>query len=208
MQRSFWLLPLLVSVAAGSGCNSPYHADRGALFGGLTGAGVGAIVGDAMGNAGAGAAIGAGVGAITGAAIGNSMDEMEARNRALIESRLGRAVAPGAVTVADVHAMLAAGVEENLIINHIRIHRSAMPLTASDLINLQQSGISPRIIETLQNSPPQVSQAVVRGAPQPVIIEEYYYGRPYGYPYGHVYRHHHGHHYRRPGVSWGLSFQN
>ena len=175
------------------------------MFGGLTGAGVGAVVGNALGNTGAGAAIGAGVGAISGAAIGNSMDEMEARNRALIESQLGRAVVPGAVAVADVQAMLAAGVDENLIINHIRIHRSAAPLTTNDLINLQQSGISPRIIEALQNSPP---QAVVGAAPQPVIIEEHYYGRPYGYPYGHVYQHHHGHHYRRPGVSWGLSFQN
>ena len=210
MQRSFWLLTLLVSVAVGSGCNSPYHADRGALFGGLTGAGVGAIVGDSLGNAGAGAAIGAGVGAITGAAIGNSMDEMEARNRALIESRLGRAVAPGAVTVADVQAMLAAGVEENLIINHIRIHRSATPLTTNDLINLQQSGISPQIIEALQNSPPQALQAAGPPAGQPVIIEEHYYGRPYGYPYGHVYHHdhHYGHHYRRPGVSYGLSIHN
>lgn len=203
MQRLIWLLPLLVSVAAGSGCNSPYHADRGALFGGLTGAGVGAIVGNSLGNTGAGAAIGAGVGAITGAAIGDSMDEMEARNRALIESRLGRAVAPGAVTVADVQAMLAAGVEENLIINHIRIHRSAMPLTTNDLINLQQSGISPQIIQALQNSPPQAVSGV---APQPVIIEEHYYGRPYGHPYGHVY--HHGHYYRRPGVSYGLSIHN
>src|SRR5258708_32003966 len=81
-----------------TGCNSPYHADRGALFGGLTGAGVGALVGHATGHTGAGAAIGAGVGALTGAAVGSSLDDIEARNRAQIQARLGRPVGPGPAT--------------------------------------------------------------------------------------------------------------
>ena len=37
-----------LTVLLAAGCNSPYHADRGALFGGLLGAGTGAIVGDAQ----------------------------------------------------------------------------------------------------------------------------------------------------------------
>ena len=107
--------PLLVA-----GCNSPHHTDRGALFGGLTGAGVGAIIGDRLGDAGAGAALGAGVGTLTGAAIGSEMDEMEARNRALIEARLGRRVAPGAVTMEDVIAMSQAHVADNVIVRHVQ----------------------------------------------------------------------------------------
>ena len=49
-------------------------------------------MGHALGNTGAGAAIGAGVGVLSGAAIGAGMDETEARNRALIEAKLGRQV--------------------------------------------------------------------------------------------------------------------
>src|SRR5690348_1378189 len=71
------------------GCQSPYHADQGALFGGLTGAGVGAVVGNAVGNPAAGALLGAGVGTVTGAAVGSSLDDIEARNRAQIAAQMG-----------------------------------------------------------------------------------------------------------------------
>ena len=82
----------------------------------------------AVGNTGAGAAIGAGVGALSGAAIGNSMDEVEAKNRAMIAQQLGRQVDPNAVTVADVIAMTRANVNEDLVINHIHAHGMAAPL--------------------------------------------------------------------------------
>jgi uncharacterized protein YcfJ len=82
-----------------SGCQSPYHSDRGALTGGLVGAGTGAIVGHALGNTGAGAAIGAGVGALSGAAIGADMDESEARTRAMADQRYAQQVAANAITV-------------------------------------------------------------------------------------------------------------
>src|SRR6185295_7064862 len=105
-------LLLVGLLLAATGCQSPYHSDQGALFGGLTGAGLGAIVGNASGNPGAGAAIGAGVGALSGAAVGGALDDIEARNRAEIEARLGRQVAAGAVTIADVIAMTRAGVAD------------------------------------------------------------------------------------------------
>ncbi|MCH7806557.1 MAG: hypothetical protein IH995_05370, partial [Proteobacteria bacterium] len=46
--------------------------------------------------------IGGIVGAVTGNAIGGSLDEIEARNQAEIEARLGRPWKPGAVSVSDV----------------------------------------------------------------------------------------------------------
>jgi hypothetical protein len=185
------VLPGLVLTLGSLGCQSPYHQDQGALFGGLLGAGTGAVVGHAVGHTGAGAVIGAGVGALSGAAIGHGMDESEARNRAIIEQRLGHQVAPGAVTVADVMAMTRAGVDDEIIVNHIRTHGMAAPLAAPDLIYLKQQGISPRIIETMQATAVAVVQpppAVVYPAPQPVIVEERwgpgYYRRPYYYrPY-------------------------
>jgi hypothetical protein len=156
-----------------TGCASPYRADQGALFGGLLGAGTGAVVGHAVGNTGAGAAIGAGVGALSGAAVGSAIDESEARNRAIIAQQLGRQVAPGAVTIGEVIAMTRANVREDLMINHIRAHGMAAPLTTNDLINLPGQGVSPQIIAAMQAAPPPPPVVV---QPGPVIYEEPYYG--------------------------------
>jgi len=169
---------LTLAIASSTGCQSPSHADQGALCGGLLGAGTGAIVGHALGNTGAGAAIGAGVGALSGAAIGNGQDQIEARNRALIAQQLGRQVPPNAVTINDVIAMTKANVNEDLVINHIRAHGMAAPLQTNDLINLPQMGVSPRVIAAMQAAPPP-PPVVVQQAPPPVIVEEYpapYYG--------------------------------
>lgn len=169
MARTPFLLLLLIVVVPclmSSGCCSN-NTDRGALTGGLVGAGAGAVAGHAMGNTAAGAVIGAGVGALGGAAIGNSIDQDEARNRALIAQQLGRQIDPGAVTISDVIAMKRANVNDDLVINHIHAHGMAAPLQTNDLINLPQQGISSRVIQAMQESPPHVVQ------PQPVIVEEY-----------------------------------
>ena len=208
-QRERYLIAcgLLLAVLA-AGCNSPYHADRGALFGGLLGAGTGAIVGDALGNAGAGAAIGAGVGALSGAAIGEGMDRIEAENRAMIAAQLGREVRAGAVTIDDVVMMSQAGVDDSLIINHIRANGMARVPGTHELINLNNSGVSTEVIRVMQEPPPQKQPETVvieRQAPTPVVVEEYHYGPPVYHrpPYYH-YRH------RRPAprVGWGISFHN
>jgi hypothetical protein len=181
---------LTVASVTSTGCQSPYHSDQGALLGGLLGAGTGAIVGGATGHPGAGAAIGAGVGAISGAAIGNGMDQVEAKNRAMIAQQLGRQVAAGAVTTNDVIAMTKAGVNEELIANHVRANGMVAPLQAGDLIQLQQEGVTSRVIAQMQASPPRPVQPVVveQAPPQPVIVESYPYGPYYGpRVYPHVY---------------------
>ena len=201
----FAVLVLLVVSMSAAGCRSPYHSDQGALFGGLLGAGTGAIVGNALGAPGAGAAIGAGVGALSGAAIGNGMDEVEAKNRAMIAQQLGRQVSASAVTVNDVVTMTKAGVNEELIINHVRAHGVAAPLQANDLIYLQQQGVSPRVVATMQAPPLQPSQPVMiqQPGPVPVIVEEY----PYSPYWGPCYYPRH-HYYHRPGMSWGVTVGN
>lgn len=177
--RTLFVAGGLLALACLSGCQSPYHADRGALFGGLTGAGVGALVGSASGNAGAGAAIGAGVGALTGAAVGGSLDEIEARNRAEIEARLQHPVQAGGVTITDVVAMTQAGVADDVIATHIRYHGVAQPLQTADLIQLQNNNVSPRVVQAMQQPPAQPGPVVVQQGPPPVIVQEYY--GPYGY---------------------------
>lgn len=191
-----------------TGCAT--NAERGALFGGLLGAGTGAIVGNATGSTLAGTAIGAGVGALAGSAIGDSMDEMEARNRAMIAQQLGREVYRGQVTFEDVIAMSQAGVNEELIINHIRINGAVRTPTADDIIRLQREGVSANVIKAMQEPPirraeaePQRPIVIQETTPPPVVIYErdpYWWGPP---PHVH-YRYYH----YRPGVSWGVTVRN
>jgi hypothetical protein len=202
------LFPLsmcLLSVAILCGCQSPYKSDQGALTGGLLGAGTGAIVGSALHNPLAGAAIGAGVGTVSGAAIGSAMDEQDAQNRAMIAQQLGRQIPANPVTTNDVLSMTRAGVNEELIVNHIHTHGLAAPLQTQDIIALQQQGVSPRVIATMQEPPVQQAQPVIvqQGAPPPMIIEEYPYGRPYWGPpcYYRPYR-------PAPSMHWGVGFSN
>ncbi len=192
MTRPAKSIALLLAAAAAfcaPGCNSPYYADRGALYGGLGGAGLGALVGSATGHAGAGAAIGAAAGAITGGAVGGALDDIDAKNRAQIAAQMGRAPAPGAVNVQDVVAMTRAGVQEPLILNHINANGLARPLVANDIIYLQQSGISPAVIDAMQRTKvatvaSQQGAVVVPGGPPPVLVADPYY--PYYYPRTHV----------------------
>ena len=175
----------MIAALLSGGCAS--YTDQGALTGGALGLGTGALVGHAMGNTAAGALIGTGVGALGGAAVGSAMDESEARNRALIEQRLGHQVAPGAVSIQDVVAMTRAGIDETVIVTHIRSHGLAAPLQTADLIYLQQQGVSRGVVEAMQTQPVATVQPVaVPAYPPPVMVDggPYYYdcyGRPYYY---------------------------
>jgi hypothetical protein len=202
--RFLLLTTFLLAIIASSGCQSPYKSDQGALFGGLLGGGTGAVVGNSLGNPLAGAAIGAGVGALSGAAVGNALDEQDARNRAMIAQQLGQQVSATPVTPGDVINMTRAGVNEELIVNHVRIHGLAAPLQAQDLIILQQQGVSTRVIAAMQEPPVRQAQPVMvqPSVPTPVIVEEYPYPRPYwGPPYYYRYR-------PAPRAHWGISFSN
>jgi uncharacterized membrane protein len=180
------MLALIAALAAG--CSTPpSHTESDAVCGGLLGGITGAIIGHAAHNTAAGAAIGAGAGALAGAAIGSSQDQVEARNRAMIEAQLGRQVAVGAVTVPEVISMVQARVNDDLIINHIHAHGMAAPPNTSDLIVLQQNGVSPRVVQAMQSyiaPPPPPGVIVEQPAPPPVVVGGYwgpYYHRHYWY---------------------------
>jgi hypothetical protein len=205
LRALIWSCALLMLTL--SSCRSPYYADQGAALGGLAGAVTGAAVGDSHGNAAGGALIGSAVGALTGAAIGDSMDAEVARRQALIEARTGRRMA-GAVTSGDVMTMVASGLSDDVIINHIRGSGVASSLTPGDIIEMHEAGVSEKVINAMQNAAArQAPPAVAYGAP--VIIEESYvvpppwHYRPYVRYHGPYRRH-----YRRPGMTWGFSYSN
>src|SRR5262245_25446581 len=95
------------------GCAS--HADRGAGIGGLGGAGAGALIGGASGHSAEGAMLGGALGMITGSEIGAARDRREALEQAAVAQANS-----GAVTSADVVAMVQNGVSEEVIATHIR----------------------------------------------------------------------------------------
>lgn len=205
---------VIVTLAALSGCRSPYYGDRGALLGGATGAAIGAAVGEDSGNAVPAAILGAGIGAITGGTIGDSIDADMARSRAEIEARMGRQMS-GAVTPQDVIAMSQAGLSEDVIATHIRANGVAQPPGVNDLIYLRNQGVGDHVIQTLQQTPPRSAGAVYASAPPPggpVIVEHHYgYGPVYAPPCGPSFHFGHHHHHRRhhhPGVRWGFSFHD
>ncbi len=213
-------LVLLIATLA-TGCASPYAADRGALFGGVMGGGLGAVAGAAVGDPFAGAAIGAVAGTMTGAVVGGAIDDVEARNRAEIAARLGRPAPAGAVTVPDVISMTQAGVSEQVIATHVRNHGLIRPLTTNDIIYLQQNGVTPLVVQTMQSSlSPIVAEQqpvygtqpayvappayVVAPAPAPVVVVDPFCPGPH-YPPPRRWGHRHHHHHDGPQMSWGVS---
>lgn len=206
--RKLWFGTLLLVAATLMGCASPYHADRDALVGGLGGAGLGAIVGHAVGNTGAGAVVGAAAGTLAGAAIGSEQDEMEARHRAELAAVAARQAPSGGVTNEEVVNMVRAGVNEDLVINQVRTRGMMRPLQSADLITLQNQGVSPRVIQAMQEAPaarPTDPVIVQQPGPPAVIVEPapYYYDPWWG---PHYYYHPYPHH--RPQVGWGVTFHN
>ena len=198
--RTLLLLAALTSIGLG-GCATQRRTD-GAVFGGAAGTGVGAIVGHQLGNTGAGAVIGGIVGAVTGNAIGGSLDEIEARNRAEIEARLGRPPRPGAVSVGDVVEMSKHGVSSSTIIRHIQVRGTTGPMETADILTMNDAGVDDAVQQAMMN-PPSPPRKVVRREviTRPVIVERHYpvYHHPH-YDYHHDNHHHRRHH--RTGVSF------
>lgn len=194
----YTLIIAILSVSA-AGCRSPYFQDQLALLGAGTGALAGAAIGDNSGHAAGGAVIGGVVGAMAGSAVGAHMDEVEARNQAIFQERLGRRI-EGQTSFDDVIAMSKAGLSDQVISTHIRKHGVAQVPAANDLIYLKNNGVSDSVINTMQN-PPDPVQVAVAPPQERVIVEEHFYGPgpgPYWGPPPPYYRRHRGTH-------WGIT---
>jgi len=79
------------------------------------------------------------------------------------------------VTADEVIAMAHAKVDEALIIRQVRSQGMASPLTAHDIVRLQQSGVSSPVIAAMQQTPPS------RRPPVVVADGRYWYPRRYYY---------------------------
>jgi uncharacterized membrane protein len=139
-----------------SGCQYPDGEPNNTGGGALIGAGIGAASGAVLGgrNAGAGALIGGAIGAITGGLIGNSMDqEQRERLREQAPQTYVRVEQHDPLAIADVKALAQAKVSDDVIISQIRNSHTVYHLSAATIIDLQNSGVSAKVVDFMINTP-------------------------------------------------------
>jgi outer membrane lipoprotein SlyB len=157
MKANTLVFTLAVSAVVLTGCQNPDGTQNNTASGALIGGALGAITGAAIGgprNGGAGALIGAAAGAIGGGLIGNSMDqEQNARLRAEAPQTYVRVEQNQPLAVADVKALAQAKVGDDIIISQIRNSHTVYHLSAADIIDLRNSGVSETVINFMINTP-------------------------------------------------------
>jgi outer membrane lipoprotein SlyB len=160
-----------------SGCETPDGRPDRTGTGALAGAGIGAFSGAVLGgrHAGEAALIGGAVGAITGGLIGHAMDrDAEARLRAEAPATYARVQQSEPLAVTDIKAMVSSQVGDDVIISQIQSTHSIYHLSAADIIDLKNAGVSERLIQYMINTPNTVTpvpQTVVAsdGPPAPQV---------------------------------------
>jgi outer membrane lipoprotein SlyB len=177
---------LIFAVAASSvvltGCvdpnGNPDNTGTGALEGGAIGAVSGAIIGGPR-NAGAGALIGAAAGLIAGGLIGHSMDQAQQEQlRAEAPQTYVRVDQGQPLGLADIKALAKAGVSDDVIISQIKNSHTVFRLSAADIIDLHNSGVSDGVVNFMLNTQNTADAAsssattVVQTAPPPPPVDE------------------------------------
>ena len=181
MKRCILTLPLAMVIVGLTGCEYPNGDPNYTGTGALTGAAVGAVSGAAIGgerHGGEDALIGAAVGAVAGGLIGNSMDrQQQERLRQQAPQTYARVDQGQPLSVADVKALAAAGVGDNVILSQIRNSHTIYHLSAADIIGMRNQGVSNQVIDFMINTPetlgaaPQATTVVVDQAPPPPPAE-------------------------------------
>ena len=155
-----------------TGCVDPNGQQNNTGTGALIGGALGAITGAAIGgprHGGEGALIGAAAGLIAGGAVGNSMDQQQqAQLRAQAPQSYVRVVQGQPLSTADVKALAKAGVSDDVIISQIQGSHTAFHLSAADIIDLHNSGVSDRVVNFMQNTQ---NSAVVAPSTTTVVEE-------------------------------------
>ena len=166
-----------------TGCVNPDGTQNNTGSGALGGAAIGAASGAMLGgrNAGAGALIGGAIGAITGGLIGNSMDQQQREYlRQQAPQTYVRVQQNQPLAVADVKALAQAKLGDDVIISQIRNSHTVYHLSAADIIDLRNSGVSENVINFMINTPSTIggttevspeAATVVQEPPPPTPVE-------------------------------------
>lgn len=136
-----------------TGCqNAQTRAGEGAVIGGLLGAAAGGIIGHQSGHGGEGAGIGAAAGVLTGAIVGSQIPKQGQTAQAPVQNAQSTQSAnnPNQMSMQQIIDLTKQGVNENVIIDKIRLTNSKFSLTGDDYSNLKQKGVSQKVIDAMQ----------------------------------------------------------
>lgn len=133
--------------ALSAGAIAGQNTVAGAATGGALGAVAGAVIGHQSRHAGEGALIGGALGALAGALTGNAIDQVEQKSQPGVTCGAMGTRPDRGLTLADIKAMAAAGVSDEIIIQQIRVTGSRFTLSASDIIDLHKQGVSSAVIK-------------------------------------------------------------
>lgn len=177
MHRTIGVAVVTMALALTTGCDTP----TGAGVGGLLGVGAGALIGHAAGNTAAGALIGLGAGALAGGIIGHLNEQQRVKlqqqspqtwnklqNNDAVYASPPPATPPPAtsqppatapavtspqmqqLTVDDIKALAAAGVKDDVVTTEIQ--RSNSRFGQQDITELQQAGVSSKVIDFIKTN--------------------------------------------------------
>ena len=137
-------ISVILATAFWVSCETPPGpaTTSGAVLGGATGALAGGIIGHQSRHTAGGALIGGAIGALAGALIGQDIDE---RTRV-------RVVQGKPLTIEDIKILSHANISDDLIISQINATRTVYHLTSVQIIDLNQSGISHKVIDYMINT--------------------------------------------------------
>ena len=154
-----------------TGCVNPDGTQNYTGSGALIGAGSGALIGGANGRGGEGALVGAAIGLLAGGLIGNAIDQdQQARLRAQSPQTYVRVEQGQPLGVADVKALAAAGVGDDVIISQIRNSRTVYHLSAADIIDLRDAGVSNPVIDFMINTPGSIGESSAVAAQSGTVV--------------------------------------
>jgi surface antigen len=161
-----------------TGCETPEGTPDRTATGALIGAGAGVATGALIGggrHGGEGALIGGALGAITGGLIGHSLDQEEqARLRAQAPQTYQRIDQGQPIGTEDIKSLVKAGISDDVIISQIRNSHTVYRLSANDIIDLHNAGVSQKVLDYMINTPntagtaaAQAQTAIVAQSPPP-----------------------------------------
>ncbi len=146
------------------GCQaSQNRAVEGGIIGGLLGGAAGGIIGHQSGHGGEGAAIGVAAGAVTGAIVGSQIPKQGQPQPVTTTSattsaptatpqtiQANQAANPNQMSLQQILDFTKQGVNENVIVDKIRLTNSKFNLSPSDVDSLKQQGVSQKVIDAMQ----------------------------------------------------------
>jgi uncharacterized protein YcfJ len=152
MKRITAIICLIALSISNSGCaSSPNRAAEGGVIGGLLGAGAGAIIGNQMDDRDKGrtqgALIGGAIGALGGALAGSQVQKQPAQQQAAAQ----QASNPNQMSISQIVDMTKQGVNEDVIIDRMRLTNSRFRLSQADLDYLKANGVSQKVLFEMQS---------------------------------------------------------